>query len=1175
MKYKTMTVSRLSNILHCLVTLTLVHATIESDVKYIITEEQPIGTHIGTIKNDFDIRSAMSQEEYNNLVFSLFSTGNPYAAFFKINNKTSDLVVGSRIDRDTLPICTFTAKCILSLDFGIQAGGAFFRKLKVEIEVEDINDNSPSFSVTKVDLRIAESTIGRSSASISGALDSDTVKFSVTNYRILELDTPFGIQFEKFVDGSSVVNIVVLKELDRERQDLYTITLVAEDGGSPTRTGTLQVNVIITDVNDNAPKFIHSLYNITVKEDIELNSTILTVYASDADSGENGEIFYRLSTHQAENIHMLFSIDPVSGNLSVVDQLVYVPNEIMRVFVEASDKGVPPKISQTIVYVHIEDSNNNPPQININILAGWDVARVSEFANVGTVVAHIGVVDDDTGRNGIVTCTGVSDRFGLERLDVKEYKVVVTKPLDRELSSFHVVNVVCQDNGVPSLNSSRRFTVEILDENDVAPRFTQGTYFAKIEENNKIGDLVTKVSAEDLDKGINAEVTYTIIDNGGHDFRINSETGEISAYVTLDRENVSRVILKVKAVDGGTNPKLTGEATVVININDQNDNAPLFGKASYNFVIEENTSIGSKVGNIIAEDSDNGENGTVLYTLQSSTSYFPFTLFPNGTIVTAIAIDREIQSRYDFRVVASDQGRNPLRSVVAVAVSITDQNDNNPVFVFPRQDNNTVTVSYFVLPNTVVATVTANDADDGQNARLVYTIIDNNVTDIFSMESETGNIILIRKLTSSDPVMFTIKVKVEDKGLSRLSSTTYLTISLSQDNKVDEGGDNNHNFLIAISLSCITFVLSVAILLVICLIRRHDRLKSKSTEGYWIENKSGNTTPRLFIQGDELKKVNVPFEHDSSNNMGKSKEDVQAPFFSDEIYQISNGVKGDTILTRRDSGLSSCSEQRTNSDGMTFSTHQQPCDQFRTIPLDGSLVRSSEELWIKPYQAPPLTKDILILHDDNGCESNASDSGRGGSEPDVQCTAFPPPQNETDTPKSVKFASKPLFRRIDNEPTWGDPNNVSSIHPKISTFFSSNVAWNQSIVSSSLSRMKNDILVNKYKNHNDLSPNFERNQTNFSPNHDYRHPITNSHHKSELHQNSSQTNVRCIPPQRQNRDSQDITTFPTEDSSVGASYDEDDDTTTSGSYTIDSEEWYYEPHHKSGTDNLTQYEAYC
>ncbi|KAK3596847.1 hypothetical protein CHS0354_039839 [Potamilus streckersoni] len=959
MEFKTSTVSRLSNILLCLVSLTLIHAMTYSDIKYTITEEQPIGTHIGTIKNDFDIRSTMSQEEYNNLVFSLFSTGNPYAALFKINNRTGDLAVGSRIDRDTLPICTFTAKCIISLDIGVQAGGAFFRKLKVEIEVEDINDNSPSFSVREVDLRISESTIGRSSASISGALDSDTVIFSVTNYRILELDTPFGIQFEKFVDGSSVVNIIVLKELDRELQDLYTITLVAEDGGRPASTGTLLVNVIITDVNDNAPKFIQSSYNITVKEDIELNSTILTLSASDADIGENGEIFYRLSAHQAENVPMLFSIDPVSGNLSVVDQLVYVPNEIMRVFVEASDKGIPPKISQTIVYVHIEDSNNNPPQININILAGWDVARVSEFANVGTVVAHIGVVDDDTGRNGIVTCTGASDRFGLERLDVKEYKVVVTKPLDRELSSVHVVNVFCQDNGVPSLISSRRFTVEILDENDVAPRFTQGTYFAKMEENNQIGDLITRVSAEDLDKGINAKVTYTIIDNGGLDFKINPETGEISAYVTLDRENVSRVILKVKAMDGGTNLKLTGEATVVININDQNDNAPTFGEASYNFVVEENTSIGSKVGNIIAKDPDNGENGTVLYSLHSSpTSYFPFTLFRNGTIVTAKEIDREIESRYDFRVVASDQGRDPLRSVVSVAVSVTDQNDNQPVFVFPREENNTVTVSYFALPNTVLTTVTANDADDGQNGRLFYTIIDNNVTDIFSMESETGNIILMRKFTSSDPIMFTIKVKVEDKGLSRLSSTTYLIISLSQDHEVNQGGDNNHNFLIAISLSCITFVLSVAILLVICLIRRHDKLKSKSPKGYWLETKSGNTTPGLIPKGDELKKANFPLEHDSSSNLGKSKDDVQAPLFSEEACKISNGLKGDTVLTRHDSGHSSCSEQRNNSDRITISTHQQPYDLVRTIPMEVSLVRSNEQLWTKPYEQQSIARRV-------------------------------------------------------------------------------------------------------------------------------------------------------------------------------------------------------------------------
>ncbi|KAL3880762.1 hypothetical protein ACJMK2_032977 [Sinanodonta woodiana] len=1174
MECRVCNVCKLTNIIIvCFLFLTSVQAIGEADVRYKINEEQIIGTIVGTIKSDVDIRSTISELEYNNLVFSLFSAGNPYAAFFKINNKTSDLAVGSRIDRDNLSVCTFTEKCVISVDVAVQTGGAFFRKLKVDIEIVDRNDNSPTFAMKEVEVKIAESTTGKSPASFSGALDADYGLFSVQNYTILEADTPFGVQYEKLADGSSIVTIIVQKGLDRETQDLYKLTVVAQDGGNPMRTGTLKITVVITDVNDNAPKFTQSLYNVTIKEDIELSSTILTLSATDADINENGEIVYKLSAHQIENVPSMFSINPVYGALSVVAQLVYVPNEVLRVFVEASDKGVPPKISQTVVYVNIEDSNNHPPQININFLAGSDVARVSEFANVGTVVAHIGVVDDDTGRNGIVTCTGVSDKFGLERLDVNEYKVIVTKSLDRELTSVHIVDIFCYDNGSPPLNSSRRFNVTILDENDVAPRFTQGTYFVKTDENNQIGDMIIKVSAEDLDIGINAVLTYFLIDDGGFDFRINPNTGEIRAYFVMDRENISRVTLKVKAVDGGIKQKLTGEATIVININDQNDNAPAFDQPEYKFTVEENASLMSKVGQVIATDPDDGENGTIVYSILPSPSYdFPFTLYSNGTILTTWELDREVESQYNITVVATDQGNIPLSSSVYVVISVSDQNDNPPIFIFPNKDNNTVLVFYAALSGTVIADVTASDSDDGKNALLSYSIVDSNVTDIFTMEMNTGKITLKRMHTSSDPTIFTIRVKVEDNGTIRRSSIAYLTIAFSQALESKEGGDDNKNFLIAVSLTCITVVLSVAIVLIICLIKRHDRLKIKEGGVRAMQITAGDTTQGLVLKGDQLRKVTFPMEYDAKT---KTKESIQVPMASQEVYQISNRLRGDSNMTSSDSGLSSFSGHQTRSDIMAFSTNQPPLHSGLMATNERPRVRPQEQLWTihDERNTPPLTKDILKQHEDNGSESSGetttSDSGRGGSESDIHSATFSASHDQTETTKTVTFASKPLLHHIEMEPTWTYSGDGSSSYGNNTKDLLSNHSWNQNEYPSSHSIIRSDLSSDNSKSPRDISTSLNNCKHLSYPYHKSKLSLTTSH-KNKFEEMNKMDNL-CV------KDNQDFTSSHGESSSVGfgTSYDDDDDTTTSGSYTIDADDCQSDSHNDSRNFFLAHDEAYC
>ncbi|KAL3880766.1 hypothetical protein ACJMK2_032981, partial [Sinanodonta woodiana] len=853
--------------------------TRSQDIVYNIDEEQPKNTIVGTINKDYDLRSTMTTEEYQNLVYKILVQGNPNAFYFDINNRTGVFYTAAVIDREKLSQCTYSPKCVLSVDIAIQTtSSGFFRKMKIDVIVRDINDNDPHFAAKQETIEFSEASVIGSSATIQGAMDIDAGNFSVQSYRILPQDSPFSVRFEKYVDSSSIVIIALKQELDREKKDFYSITVVAEDGGIPPRAGTILVNVTVIDVNDNAPEFIQKVYNVTVMEDVDINTTILILSATDKDIGLNGEIKYGLSPIQSLDILKRFEVDSRTGELRVIGQLVYTPNQSLRIIVEASDKAEKSLISQAEVYVNILDSNNNAPVINMNILS----AAVSEYVNVGTVVAHVSVTDDDTGRDGTVTCYGISDAFGVDKLGENEYKVVVTKSLDREIADSHNISVVCQDSGSPPLNTSKTFTVFVQDENDNPPVFTKRVYFLTVEENNEVSVVIGSVSASDIDIGQNAKITYRLESERLNSFWLDPENGEIRANSVLDREINTQISFIVIAFDNGVSA-LSGSATVVINVTDVNDNAPKFTESPYKANIEENVPFGTTLTRLIATDRDNGVNATVVFSYVSPLSEdFPFFLYSNGTIVTANRLDREVKSRYNFTVMASDQGTPPLSSSVQVVITIADQNDNFPVFIFPKKGNNTVTVSYYAIPGSVIATVTANDLDAGRNALLSYHIIAKNDTDIFSLSSNTGALRIMRNLKPSDYSEYRLTIYSEDYGDQPLSTNETMYIIISTASETSEIMESSHNFVIAVTIGCVTAILSMIIVITIFIIKRRDKLKSMDTTPSYSSVTADRSNLTLVGKGENEKQgqsQQLEFRHKTMPDHGSLTEH--------DVHQIS------------------------------------------------------------------------------------------------------------------------------------------------------------------------------------------------------------------------------------------------------------------------------------------------
>ena len=790
------------------------------DVIYTIKEEIKVNSFVGNIWQNSSLKDIIGSENKNSLSYSILQEGNAHAKLFSISSREGDLTTAARVDREAL--CLFTSTCEVLLEVAVHSDTSFY-SYEIKVVVEDVNDNKPSFNQETEFLEIPESSQTGVSFSFDGAVDVDTGQNSLQSYEIVPENVPFGVSFKKNLDRTSTVSIFVNGALDREKRDSYLITVVAKDNGSPQQSGSVSVNISILDVNDNAPQFTNTSYKATVKENTPPGTVFITVTATDKDIGINKQILYRLSSHQPYKIKEHFEIDEQTGELRIKKAL---PSGTMGVIIEATDRGSPPKSSQAFVEITILDTNNQRPSITVNLFNGPPTAHVSESKHIGYPFAHVKISDPDTGHNGNVKCYSQTADFDLNQLDVNEYKVVVARQLDRETIPKYTVVIFCEDSGVPKLNTSTTFEVEVDDENDNAPAFLQDRYNVSITENNAINDTMLQVAATDKDIGINSDITYSLAENAKPYFFIQPGTFIIKALKRFDRENMSYYNFFVFAVDGGS-PPLSASAEVTINILDLNDERPSFSQISYTFYVTENCPLNTPVGNVSAVDTDTGLGGEISFVLSPSFQYhpLPFTILQNGTIITTDFIDAEVRNVYSFKAIATDHGMAPLSGMANVKVIIVDENDNKPVFMFPNNDNYSITVNVPKSAQTIISWVRASDPDIDSEG-VMYSLLDKNLTSIFKINETSGQIYLSRNVDGSHIGYYELLVTAMDKSDRSLFNTTILKVSLQYKIGDSLPGDSSQNVVIVITLVCATVVIAASVLVVLCYIRKCDRDKA-------------------------------------------------------------------------------------------------------------------------------------------------------------------------------------------------------------------------------------------------------------------------------------------------------------------------------------------------------------
>ncbi|XP_010077814.1 PREDICTED: protocadherin Fat 4-like, partial [Pterocles gutturalis] len=634
----------------------------------------------------------------------------------------------------------------------------------VFIKVTDVNDNSPVFGITSTTVTILENMPAGTSVTSVSATDVDEGLNGLVVYTLK------GGEGKMDIDTSGL--ILLEKELDREKQGFYNLTVIASDQGQPRLSTALNLTVIVDDVNDNPPVFSSSRYEVSVPEDEVLGRALLTVSATDLDAGANALVKYRIVSQQPPTSSPVFLLSLTTGQLSLSQQLDYETIKQFEVKVEASDGGQPSLSTTTLVVVHVLDVNDNPPEFN---QAAYDIS-VLENLQKGSPIYTFSVTDKDEAgfsqghfiHNSTLFTVDISGILSLRN----------NTELDRETASGYTLQVWAVDAEMNGLNSSALFHITVLDVNDNNPEFQMQPYsFAILEGDYMLGApaVVGHVTATDLDEGENARITYYLSAGDGDNPYSIQQDGTILVNGYVDRETKEKYELLLVASDNGV-PQRQNFTYVGIQVLDVNDNPPQFTKARYSASVRVATAKeGASVLFLSATDLDVGDNSVISYSLMNDSDDFcinnhtgEITLSSNLDHITADTVVTLI-------VIATDHGVPQLTSNASVTLYLL-VNDASFGLMFDSSS-----YEFSIQENEPSGTAVGSvKALTGSAAiQVVYSLKSH--SDKFSV-SDQGNIVALAMLDREDKDLYSIVVEAVDSVVPPNTAVALVTVRVNDIN---------------------------------------------------------------------------------------------------------------------------------------------------------------------------------------------------------------------------------------------------------------------------------------------------------------------------------------------------------------------------------------------------------
>ncbi|KAM6222495.1 protocadherin gamma-A10-like [Rhynchocyon petersi] len=547
------------------------------------------------------------------------------------------------------------------------------------------------------------------------------------------------------------------------------------------------IEVEVTDINDNAPKFQAENLDVKINENVPPGMRFPLPEAVDPDVGVNSLQSYQLSPNEHFSLRVQSRPNGIKYPELVLERALDREEEaVHHLVLTASDGGDPLRSGTTLVIVTVFDTNDNAP---VFTMSEYQVS-VPENLPVGARLLTVTATDRDEGANGEVTYSfrKLSETCFLKfQLNKNSGEITLSENLDYEETDVYEIEVQAEDGGAYLATAKVLVTVE--DVNDNSPEVTITSLFSPMTEDAPLGTVIALLNVHDLDSGQNGQVTCSFSEN--LPFKLEKSIDGYYRLVThspLDREQVSSYNITITATDGG-NPPLSTETHFTLQVADINDNPPTFSYISYSTYIPENNLRGASIFSVTAHDPDSEKNAHITYSLTEDTIHgAPLSSYVSinsdtGVLYALRSFDYEQFRELQMRVLACDSGDPPLSSNMSLSLFVLDQNDNAPKILYPTLPTDGSTgvelAPRSAEPGYLVTKVVAVDQDSGQNAWLSYRLLKASEPGLFSVGVHTGEVRTARTLQDRDSLRQSLVVAVQDHGQPPLSATVTLTVAVA------------------------------------------------------------------------------------------------------------------------------------------------------------------------------------------------------------------------------------------------------------------------------------------------------------------------------------------------------------------------------------------------------------
>ncbi|KAA8588924.1 hypothetical protein FQN60_010269 [Etheostoma spectabile] len=709
------------------------------EYKASVAENAPVGTLVTTVR-------ATDIDKGNNGIVTYMISKSGAAGLFNIDANNGVLTLIGHVD--------YEKRRLYELDVQVSDQGGLSDACKVIVDVTDTNDNPPSINIMSNSNAVSENMKPGTVVTMLNIQDAD----SNDNGKVmcvLNENIPFAIKST----ANNFFTVVTDSELDREKASEYNITVTCSDEGVPSLSSnvtlTLQISdvilespmefytvaVEITDINDNTPIFEKSDMRFKISESAVIGAKFLLERAIDPDVGTNGLQSYFLT--KTENFVLKLKDQPdgeKTVEMILQKSLDREKQEEIFLVLTAVDGGEPSLSGTAQIHVTVLDVNDNAP-----VFTKTDHrATIPENAPKGTVITKVSASDADKGQNSKVTYSisnTAADVRGMFEIDELNGDLISKSMVDYEKARYYQIHVQASDEG--GLTDSCKITVEVIDMNDNKPVINIMSQTNVVSEDSKPSTVVTMVNVQDLDSGDNGKVHCAI-----------------NEHIPVTLKPTSNMFFNL-LIDSDLDRETASEYNITVTCSDEGH----FGQRHACDSLMFNLSVNCCFHNNFALKLHNNADGN-----------------KNVEIVLQKHLDREEQEQISLVLTAVDGGEPQMSGTMLIVITVLDANDNAPVFTQPTYK---ATVTENSPKGTIVATVTASDADQGSNAEITYSITNtlDNIRTLFDVTKENGEISIIGNIDFEKSRHFEINVLASDDGGLTDSCKLIVDVQDVNDNK--------------------------------------------------------------------------------------------------------------------------------------------------------------------------------------------------------------------------------------------------------------------------------------------------------------------------------------------------------------------------------------------------------